>query len=235
MGSRSRKRGLTNAAVRALKAAGANHEAHAAKIGADIYNIACTERDPADELPLEVRAPLSYLGLRAAPHVLGRLGMELSHENVAAVQEYLTQGWVSMFVELDADHFKGWVAQAGRVSVGGPCEHCGKPAGDHALRDGLRWCDDGTLSRYEAMPLDTDPPAEEPGDWLRRRAFEAGKAHAAAGKPPVLTLDELPTELRGGGAGAPGVADAWAAGYTSQSGEPTVAPATRPDPGKRGS
>jgi hypothetical protein len=170
MGKRTRRQGITNAAVRAAHRVLGEKEARATALAGDIYNVAMEQLDTdvPDPLPLEARVPLNYLGAHCAPYMLGRAKLEPTPENVADVIAYLAECFLSIYVEFDPEHFEKWRKTSDELAgMLGICVHCGKPGVEHAERDGMRWCDDGTLAALPELKLkdeEPEPPDEPVGD-----------------------------------------------------------------------
>ncbi|MCA1571200.1 MAG: hypothetical protein LC798_12955 [Chloroflexi bacterium] len=152
--------------MRAAKAVLGEREAHATQIASDVFNVtlehATREGEEADPLPLELRGPLAYLGLRCASALVPLHKLDPSDVTVADVTAYLTEGYCSMFEGFDVAHFEQWRrANAAAAELLGTCQHCQKPGVEHRLdADGLRWCEDGSLAALPDLKLKDEEPCE---------------------------------------------------------------------------
>lgn len=165
MGKRARRKGISNATVRAAKAVLGQRESQAMQIGGDVFNVtldsALKEGEGHDPLPLELRGPLTYLGLRCASAIIPRAKLSDNEETVADITAYLTEAYLSVFMEFDVEHFEQWRrAQGTALELLGACQHCGKPGSEHRLDgEGRRWCEDGTLAALPEFKLRDEEPA----------------------------------------------------------------------------
>lgn len=86
-------------------------ERRALQIAREIYTVAAEmARETGDPLPLELRAPLTYLGQKAVPGILPGAQLPSDPDTAADIVAYLTEGWANMFIGFDREHFDKWKA-----------------------------------------------------------------------------------------------------------------------------
>lgn len=119
MGSRARRRGISNAVLRAARAASSEQDEQAAEIAQRVYNVAVelkTERAP-EPLPLAVLAPLIAAAEGVAPGALRLAGREVTEKDSADVAAYLVAGFREMAIMLDPVHFESWRDRSNEAGV----------------------------------------------------------------------------------------------------------------------
>jgi hypothetical protein len=121
MGQRARKKGITNAARRAARAAFVEQDEELAAIAQRVYNAGHElKRDPeAEVLPLSIMAPLVVAAETVAPGACRLAKLPPTEENMREVAAYLVAGFREMAVMLDPDHLRKWqqLAEAGAVAL----------------------------------------------------------------------------------------------------------------------
>jgi len=155
VGRRARRKGVTGAALRGARRLMEGRERVAGQVAMDIYNVT-REAPEGDPLPMEMRGPLTYVGLRAVPAIAAQHGLKVEDDSklAADIVEYLTEAWVQTFVGFSPEHFAAWREAMDReeAALAAECALCQKPIGEHRLDEmGRRWCEDGSLA---ANPLD---------------------------------------------------------------------------------
>lgn len=117
MGSRARRSGITNAALRAARAAARERDEEAAAIAQRVYNAAVELKTSGyDPLPLPVLAPLIVAAETAAPGSLRLAELPVTEADAREVAAYLVAGFREMAVMLDPKHFEAWRAAADEAS-----------------------------------------------------------------------------------------------------------------------
>lgn len=121
MGSRARRSGITNAALRAARAAARERDEEAAAIAQRVYETAVSlkdERAP-EPLPLAALAPLLVAAETVAPAVCKLAGLPVLDEMAHEVAAYLVSGFREMAVMLDPEHFEAWRERSDEMAAGG--------------------------------------------------------------------------------------------------------------------
>lgn len=110
MGRRARGKGVTNAAVRAARAALREQDEELAAIAQRVYNAGSELKHDGEPepLPLPVMAPLVVAAETVAPATLRLAGLAATDAMALDVAAYLVEGFREMAVMLDADHFREW-------------------------------------------------------------------------------------------------------------------------------
>lgn len=110
MGQRARKKGITNAAVRAARAAWREQDDELADIAQAVYNAGheLKHDGEAEPLPLSVMAPLVVAAETVAPATCRLGGLPVEEAMALEVAAYLVEGFREMAVMFDVDHFRKW-------------------------------------------------------------------------------------------------------------------------------
>jgi hypothetical protein len=110
MGQRARRRGVTNAAVRAARAAFFEKDDELAQVAQRVYNAGHELKHDGEPepLPLPVMAPLVVAAEAVAPGACRVAQIEPTEENVREVAAYLVAGFREMAVMLDPEHLRRW-------------------------------------------------------------------------------------------------------------------------------
>lgn len=110
MGSRARRRGVTNKALRVARAAFEEQDERAAAIAQRVYNTAADLAGDEDvSLPLDILAPLACAAELSAPGAAKMAGLDHTDEElVRDVGAYLVAGFREMVVLLKPEHFAEW-------------------------------------------------------------------------------------------------------------------------------
>lgn len=119
MGQRTRRQGITGAALRAARAAARERDEQASDIAQAVYNTARELKlaEDADPLPLLILAPLMVAAERSAPGAAQLAGLN-RHDPalVLDVAAYLVAGFREMVVNLNDGHFEQWRRETDRLS-----------------------------------------------------------------------------------------------------------------------
>lgn len=113
MGRRARSKGITNAALRAARAAFVETDDDLADIAKRVYHAGHelkTDGEP-EPLPLPVMAPLTVAAEGISVGVIrlaNRAELPVTEENAREVAAYLIAGFREMAVMFDFDHFRKW-------------------------------------------------------------------------------------------------------------------------------
>jgi hypothetical protein len=111
VGQRGRKRGVTNAALRAARAAAQQTDQRCADIAQHVYAVARELKDDpeAEAMPLEVLAPAVAAAERAAYGAAAVGGLDNSDQRVLQdVASYLVFGFREIAAGFDVEHFEAW-------------------------------------------------------------------------------------------------------------------------------
>lgn len=109
MGRRARGAGITNALVRAARAAEMVRDEDAAAVAQRVYHAAVELKgDVPEVLPMPVMAPLVVAAETVAPGACRLAGLPVTEEMAREVAAYLVAGFREMAVMLDPKHFEEW-------------------------------------------------------------------------------------------------------------------------------
>lgn len=114
MGKRARAAGVTNALLRAARAAEMVRDDEAAAVAQRVYHAAVELKGDGvpDPLPMPVMAPLVVAAETIAPGACKLAGLPVTEEMSREVAAYLVTGFREMAVMLDPQHFAEWRQRA---------------------------------------------------------------------------------------------------------------------------
>jgi hypothetical protein len=120
VGRRGRAAGITNAAVRAARAAVRETDERGSKLASAVYAAFVTERElPPSGLPLEVAVLVGLAADSIAGDVARQRGLPTDEETVAAVALYLEASFRGTALAFDREHFERWRAEMRDAAAGG--------------------------------------------------------------------------------------------------------------------